>query len=535
MPAQTGSNSGANPQLRRLNLALVTGLIFFLLGWAGIAVWGGNAHSASPIWPATAFGICIILRLSRSRADDAAMLAAMLPAGILANWMGGVPWVMTIGFSLINLLDMMAGLVATRYFAPSRITTMRSAARFAVAAAFSPALFGSVFAGVLVWSQNGDGVLASVQWLLANFLGVCILFPLGMTISLRQLAKLRLKHRFVEAGFVFAGVAGASVLAFAISPLPLQFLVLGTAAMAGIRFRLMGAGAALFIISVVALGAPLRPSIDPVLQVEWLQFLIACCSIASVQMSLLMNERDMHLAIIKRRRRRAVRASRFKSQLLAHVSHEVRTPLSAVIGFSGMLETGALAAERAPEFASIIVHNGELLQRLHDDLLDMSRAEAGALALATERVKVAETVFACVGGIRLDTALGGKSLVVDPIAEELSVIADPLRLAQIINNLIANACKYGDNFSPIRVSASSTGDGYGRIEIINAGPGIPPEERDTVFRPFSRAQGVGRSVPGAGLGLSITKLPVEMQGGRIDFESAPGRTTRFWVDLPLAA
>ena len=64
---------------------------------------------------------------------------------------------------------------------------------------------------------------------------------------------------------------------------------------------------------------------------------------------------------------------------------------------------------------------------------------------------------------------------------------------------------------------------------------IPPEERDSVFRPFRRAAAVGRSVPGAGLGLSIAKLLVEMQGGRIDFESAPGRTTRFWVDLPLAA
>jgi signal transduction histidine kinase len=526
---------GSNPQLRRIGLALIAGLGFFLLGWGGIAVWGGNAHSSSPIWPATAFGICIILRLSRSRADDMAMLAAMLPAGILANWLGGAPWSLIIGFSVINVLDMMAGLFATRRFAPPRITTARSAARFAVAAAISPALFGAVFAAGLVASVGGDGMMAGLQWFLANFLGVCIVFPLGMAISLRQLSKLKLKHRFAEAAIVFSAVLGAAVLAFAISPLPLQFLVLATAIMAGVRFRLMGAGAALIIIGTVSLMAPMRTDINPVLQVEWLQFLIAVCSIVSMRGALLMNERDMHLAIIERRRRRAVRASRFKSQLLAHVSHEVRTPLSAVIGFSGMLETGALAADRAPEFASIIVHNGELLQRLHDDLLDLSRAEAGALSLEPERVKVAETVFACVGGIRLDTALGGKSLVVDPILDELAVIADPLRLAQIINNLIANAYKYGDNFSPIRVSAAATSDGFGRIEIHNAGPGIPPEERDSIFRPFSRAQGVGRSVPGAGLGLSIAKLLVEMQGGRIDFESAPGRTTRFWVDLPLAA
>jgi len=529
------SATRTDPLLRRALLALGTGFAFFLLGWGGIAVWGGNAHSSSPIWPATAFGICIILRLSRGRADDTAMLAAMLPAGLLANWLGGASWGMILGFSVINILDMAAGLYAIRRFAPARITTGRSAARFALAAAITPALFGALFAGLLVAMLGGDGWLAGGQWFLANFLGVCIIFPLGMTVSMRQLAKLQLKDRFVEAALVFSAVGASAVLAFAISPLPLEFLVLSAALMAGVRFRLVGAGAALIIIGAVALAAPVPAGVNPVLHVEWLQLFLGLCSIFSMRAALLLNQRDMHIAIIERRRRRAVRASRFKSQLLAHVSHEVRSPLSAVIGFSGMLETGALAADRAPEFASIIVHNGELLQRLHDDLLDLSRAEAGALSIAPEKVRVAETVFTCVGGIRLDTALGGKSLVVDPIGEELSVIADPLRLAQVINNLIANAYKYGDNFSPIRVSAAATQDGFGRIEVVNAGPGIPPEERASIFRPFSRAQGVGRSVPGAGLGLSIAKRLVEMQGGRIDFESTPGRQTRFWVDLPLAA
>ncbi len=526
--------TGPAAAMRRLKLALVSGLVFFLLGWGGIAVWGGNAHSSSPIWPATAFGLCIILRLSRGRADDIAMLAAMLPAGLLANGLGGASWPLTTGFSVINLLDMMGGLYAIRRFAPARVTTSRSLARFAVAAAISPALFGALFACLLVFAMGGDGWMAGLQWFLANFLGVCILFPLGMSVSLRQLAKLKLKNRFTEAALVFSCVGAAAVLAFAISPLPLQFLVMATALMAGIRFRLMGAGASLIIISAVALTVPAPIGINAVLHVEWLQLFLALCSIVSMRAALLMNQRDMHIAIIERRRRRAVRASRFKSQLLAHVSHEVRSPLSAVIGFSGMLETGALAADRAPEFASIIVHNGELLQRLHDDLLDLSRAEAGALSITAERVNVSESVFTCVGGIRLDTALGGKHVVVDPIGDELAVIADPLRLAQIINNLIANAYKYGDNFSPIRVSAMATKDGFGRIEIVNAGPGIPPSERDNIFRPFSRAQGVGRSVPGAGLGLSIAKRLVEMQGGRIDFESQPGRQTRFWVDLPLA-
>jgi signal transduction histidine kinase len=200
-----------------------------------------------------------------------------------------------------------------------------------------------------------------------------------------------------------------------------------------------------------------------------------------------------------------------------------------------MLEAGTLSAERAPEFAAIIGHNGELLLRLHDDLLDLSRAEAGALSIQAERVSVGASLEACVRGIRLDATLGGKDVLIESVEDALAVRADPQRLAQILNNLIANAYKYGDNFSPIRVRARALADGFGRIEILNAGPGIPQDERGAVFLPFRRSQTAGRNVPGAGLGLSIAKLLVEAQGGRIDFESVPGRQTRFWIDLPLAA
>jgi signal transduction histidine kinase len=259
------------------------------------------------------------------------------------------------------------------------------------------------------------------------------------------------------------------------------------------------------------------------------------CSLVCVRAAGLLNQRDLHQAISERQHRRAVRASRFKSQLLAHVSHEVRSPLSAIIGFSAMLESGSLSAQRAPEFAAIIAHNGELLQRLHDDLLDLSRAEAGALCIQPERVAVGATLQTCISAIRLDASLGGKDVLMDSVEDALAVQADPIRLAQILNNLIANAFKYGDNFSPIRVSASRREDGFGRIEIVNSGPGIPAGERRAVFLPFRRSETAGRSVPGAGLGLSIAKLLVEAQGGRIDFESVPGRQTRFWIDLPLVA
>ena len=330
-------------------------------------------------------------------------------------------------------------------------------------------------------------------------------------------------------------VAASAIGVFRLGAYSLQFLVFLSVIVAATRFRLMGAGVAMSVVAAIALSSHSAFALsDPVTRIQMLQLFLGVCSVVSVRVAAVLGERDMHLAVIERRRGQAVRASRFKSQLLAHVSHEVRSPLSAIIGFSSMLESGSLSADRAPEFAAIIAHNGELLQRLHDDLLDLASAEAGALSIQAERVPVAASLRQCVSAIRLDASLGGKEVLIEAIEDSLAVKADPVRLAQILNNLIANAYKYGDNFSPIRVRARAV-DGFGRIEILNAGPGIPPQEHDNVFRPFSRAATVGRRVPGAGLGLSIAKLLVEAQGGRIDFESIPGRQTLFWIDLPLAA
>jgi signal transduction histidine kinase len=291
----------------------------------------------------------------------------------------------------------------------------------------------------------------------------------------------------------------------------------------------------IIVAAIVLAEPPLEQPFGPVLRIQYLQMFLAVCSLVCVRAAGLLNQRDLHQAIIERRHRRTVRASRFKTQLLAHVSHEVRSPLSAIIGFSSMLESGSLSAERAPEFAAIIAHNGELLQRLHDDLLDLSLAEAGALSLQRERVMVGNTLKTCVSAIRLDATLGGKNVLIESAEDALAIQDDPIRLAQILNNLIANAFKYGDSFSPIRVRARALEDGFGRIEVVNVGPGIPAGERAAVFLPFRRSSNVGRRVPGAGLRLSIAKLLVEAQGGRIDFESVPGRQTRFWIDLPFAA
>lgn len=516
-------------------LAILTFAGFFLLGYGGIFAWGGNSHSSSPIWPATAFGFVMMVRLCRSRADGIAMLTAMLTAGLAANLMGGAPGVLAVGYSLINIVDVMAGVwVVQRMGGMPRIKTMHAAAKFTLAAGAGPALAGALLATALAAWHGGNALITGGQWFLANLLGALVLFPFGLTVSLRQFIKLKLKRRFLEAAIVLSLMAVVAIASFRFGAPILYLALMGTLA-AAVRFRLLGAGASLILISAIGFASLRAADAQSLAQVELIQLFLAISSIVGVRAAMLMNERDLHLAIIERKHRRAVRASRFKSQLLAHVSHEVRSPLSAIISFSNMLESGSLPHARAPEFAAIIAHNGELLQRLHDDLLDLTRAEAGALSIQAKRVAVNCTLQNCVSAIRLDASLGGKDVLIERIEDSLALQADPVRLAQILNNLIANAFKYGDNFSPIRVRAHALEDGFGRIEIVNSGPGIPKDEHGAVFQPFRRSANVGRNVPGAGLGLSIAKLLVEAQGGRIDFESVPGRLTKFWIDLPLAA
>jgi signal transduction histidine kinase len=520
-----------------LAATLLAAVGFFLLGFGAIRL----TPQGSPIaimWPANAFALCLMLRYGRGWGDYCLMLAGTFVGDLFGNGFGaGSSLVQTVGYSLANTLEMAVCLGLIGKVRVLRFADMRTAIVFALKAGLVPPLIGAAAAMLVTWLGGApDAFAAGRNWLLADVLGFCIVFPIGMTISWRQIQKLRLRQRLPLAIGAVGLLIAVTVTVFPLRVYPLQFLVLPAALFVTARFRALGAGAAVIIIAAIVLAEPVPEFfIDPVARIQYLQLFLAVCSLVCVRAAGLLNQRDLLQAMTERRHRRAVRASRFKSQLLSHVSHEVRSPLSAIIGFSSMLESGSLSAQRAPEFAAIIAHNGELLQRLHDDLLDMSRAEAGALTILAERVAVGSTLATCISGIRLDASLGGKDVLVDNIEDALAVTADPVRLAQILNNLIANAFKYGDNFSPIRVSAHARDDGFGRIEIANTGPGIPAAERGAVFLPFRRSESVGRSVPGAGLGLSIAKLLVEAQGGRIDFESEPGRQTRFWIDLPLVA
>jgi two-component system, sensor histidine kinase and response regulator len=230
----------------------------------------------------------------------------------------------------------------------------------------------------------------------------------------------------------------------------------------------------------------------------------------------------------------AERSNKFKDQFLSTMSHELRTPLNAVLGFSDLLgeERYGPLNERQHRYLQHIYKGGKHLLRLINDILDLSKIEAGRLQLTVEVVRL-DTAFSESVDTLHPLALQKSHTVVKHPAPGICVLADGMRLKQILMNLIGNAIKFTPDGGTIELAAKVIGE-YVRIEVRDSGPGIPSEEQHRIFDAFYRLNQSAEPIEGTGLGLAITQRLVELQGGHLGLESRPGAGCCFYFTLPVA-
>lgn len=243
----------------------------------------------------------------------------------------------------------------------------------------------------------------------------------------------------------------------------------------------------------------------------------------------LKDELEVSEAALREAKDRAEESNRLKSAFLANMSHEIRTPLNAIVGFSDVLSAGDTAIDDQRGYFEIIKANSDLLLRLINDILDVSRLEADRVTLTLEKcdvVQVCTQVTASVTQARRSS----NRIVFESAADSLEIRTDIQRLQQVVINLLSNADKFTENGMITLKLEPDMRNRTALFSVSDTGCGIPPEKRKRVFERFEK---LNEYAQGTGLGLSICKLIVEKWGGRIWIDSQYTRGARFVFTHPL--
>lgn len=235
----------------------------------------------------------------------------------------------------------------------------------------------------------------------------------------------------------------------------------------------------------------------------------------------------------------AQEANRAKSEFIANMSHEVRTPLNGVIGMTNVMQADQTLSEDHRRNLDLIDESGKALLELLNEILDLSKIEADALELETREFDLSALVRSTTEHWRAQAEAKGVALSVsNQLGESAFVVGDPIRLRQVINNLLGNAVKFTHS-GRISVSLASVGEpreGVTRVRLAvrDTGIGIPGNKQEAIFDPFSQVDAsVTRRYGGTGLGLAICRRLVAKMDGKITLSSKMGRGSTFTIDLPL--
>lgn len=436
------------------------------------------------LWGAGGLAAAVWLRGGRGLTYDLGF-GALVTMGILAGeFLVGNGPALSAMFTMMNLLEIGLAVVLTRRFVPGlSINSVEGLARFLGVCAVAPipaALVSALALNAMVGSDILDGFRI---WWCGHALGFAVVGAFGLALQKRHLAIVRQPARLAE-GFALLGlIATACYAIFSHLSLPYGFLLMPLLLLMAVRFRVSGIAAALVLVTVMALGGTMAGhgpyhSFEAEDRALLAQLLVLLGYMPILMVAALLEERDRLGERARAGRERAERASAAKSRLLANVAHEIKSPVGGIIGIGELWAGGQLGATSADqiEMAQMLVKTARQVETLAHDLLDVARAESGAVKVELRPTDVAgllEDVRRALilkpetRGIAVETLIEGDALI---------VLADSQRLAQVIGNLASNAVKYGASGGRVHLKASWSHDRV-RIEVVDFGPGLTPKSR----------------------------------------------------------
>lgn len=496
------------------------------------------------IWPTNALALLVLLRAPQGRGAQIATVGAFAIAVGASVIHAGGDLGSAIFLVLINLVEIglsawlirRARLDRRDLTQPEPLLVLLLAAG-GVAPAVAAALAAPVVASVL------GAPLLTVWWefFTADALGAVLILPFGLVLTRAHLVRLGGRRDRLEAAGLLAAISCTAAYVFTVQNLPQLIWVSPLLIAATLRFGLLGAATSTIWTAFLSVGLSLagygplgREGGDPHAEMIWLQSAMATLSLATLPVAAVLAQRDRAEAGLQEGRRVAEAASAAKSNLLANLSHEVRTPLNAMTNLSRIMLAGGVGPLNDEQKAMLdtVAGSADQLVALAADLTAFARAEAGELDSRVERLdleRAAERVIASMN--EKVSGLGVAVTLLSPADWSPKATANLDAAERVIQELLNNALDHAGG-EPVEIAFSRPGLETVRIEVRDHGPGVPENRRDGLFEPFNRFGKLDGRYTGTGVGLALARRLAQLQGGDVDFESAPGQGSVFWLDLP---